>query len=102
MVIKKINGKKSKVSLDSKGKGKQDNSFPIIGIGASAGGLEAFEEFFRFMPPESGMAFVLIPHLDPDHASMRTRPTRDGSQQGVRSARMSFRPAGRNLTKAGR
>ena len=47
-------------------------SFPIIGIGASAGGLEAFEEFFRHMAPDSGMAFVLIPHLDPVHASMLT------------------------------
>lgn len=44
--------------------------FPVIGIGASAGGLEAFELFFRTMPADSGMAFVLIPHLDPGHASM--------------------------------
>jgi len=45
-------------------------TFPIIGIGASAGGLEAFELFFKTMPVDSGMAFVLIPHLDPGHASM--------------------------------
>jgi len=44
--------------------------FPIVGIGASAGGLEAFELFFRNMPPKSGMAFVLISHLDPSHPSM--------------------------------
>ena len=47
-----------------------ETSFPIIGIGASAGGLEAFELFFKTMPPASGMAFVLVPHLDPGHASM--------------------------------
>jgi two-component system CheB/CheR fusion protein len=47
-----------------------DVNFPIIGIGASAGGLEAFELFFKTMPAESGMAFVLVPHLDPGHASM--------------------------------
>jgi two-component system, chemotaxis family, CheB/CheR fusion protein len=47
-----------------------DVSFPIVGIGASAGGLEAFEQFFRAMPPESGMAFVLIQHLDPTHKSI--------------------------------
>ena len=41
--------------------------FPIIGIGASAGGLEALEQFFENMPPDSGMAFVVIQHLDPDH-----------------------------------
>jgi len=44
--------------------------FPIVGIGASAGGLEAFEAFFKAMPPDSGMAFVLVAHLDPDHASL--------------------------------
>ncbi len=72
MPLKKIDDKKPKASPDSKGKDKQDNNFPIIGIGASAGGLEAFEQFFRFTAPDSGMAFVLIPHLDPGHASMLT------------------------------
>ena len=48
----------------------QGDSFPIVGIGASAGGLEAFEEFFSHMPPDSGMAFILVPHLDPSHASI--------------------------------
>ncbi len=48
---------------------KEDN-FPIVGIGASAGGLEAFEAFFRHMPPDNGMAFVLVQHLDPDHESI--------------------------------
>ena len=46
--------------------------FNIVGIGASAGGLEAFEQFFRTIPPDSGMAFVLVSHLDPDHASLLT------------------------------
>ena len=46
--------------------------FSIVGIGASAGGLEAFEQFFRNIPSDSGMAFVLVSHLDPDHASMLT------------------------------
>ncbi len=40
-------------------------SFPIIGIGASAGGLEALEHFLRHVPKESGMAFVIVQHLDP-------------------------------------
>ena len=51
---------------------KEAHPFPIIGIGASAGGLEAFEQFFRHMPLDSGMAFVLVIHLDPSHASMMT------------------------------
>src|SRR3546814_1713014 len=42
----------------------------IVGIGASAGGLEAFKTFFANMPSDSGMAFVLIQHLAPDHESM--------------------------------
>jgi len=41
----------------------------IVGIGASAGGLDAFRSFFSEMPPDSGMAFVLIQHLDPDYNS---------------------------------
>ncbi len=45
---------------------------PIVGIGASAGGLEAFEAFFRACPVDSGMAFVLVPHLDPGHVSLLT------------------------------
>ncbi len=44
---------------------RRDRSFPIIGLGASAGGLEALEEFFRHVPKKSGMAFVVIQHLDP-------------------------------------
>ena len=45
-------------------------SFPIVGIGASAGGLEALEQFFMNMPKDSGMAFVVIQHLDPTHVGM--------------------------------
>ena len=52
----------------TKGRGASD--FPIVGIGASAGGLDAFEQFFNNMPPDSGMAFVLIQHLDPTHKSI--------------------------------
>src|SRR5690349_9978666 len=44
--------------------------FPVVGIGASAGGLDAFRKFFSNMPADSGLAFVLIPHLDPTHASL--------------------------------
>src|SRR5258708_13728575 len=44
-------------------------SFPIVGIGASAGGLEAFSELLRYLPEKTGMAFVLVQHLDPKHGS---------------------------------
>ncbi|HTY81250.1 MAG TPA: chemotaxis protein CheB [Dehalococcoidales bacterium] len=46
-----------------------NDDFPVIGLGASAGGLDAFSKFFSAMPPNTGMAFVLIQHLDPTHAS---------------------------------
>ncbi|MEI7636635.1 MAG: chemotaxis protein CheB [Syntrophus sp. (in: bacteria)] len=50
------------------------NNFPIVGIGASAGGLAAFEAFFSGMPADTdpGMAFVLVQHLAPDHKSILT------------------------------
>lgn len=44
----------------------------IVGIGASAGGLEAFRTFFTHLPDENNMAFVLVQHLSPDHKSMLT------------------------------
>ena len=44
--------------------------FPVVGLGASAGGLDAFKRFFHAMPPNNGMSFVLIQHLDPKHESM--------------------------------
>ena len=44
--------------------------FPIVGIGASAGGLEALELFFGNMPKNNGMAFVVIQHLDPNHVGI--------------------------------
>lgn len=46
------------------------SGFPIVGIGASAGGLEALDLFFQHMPEDSGMAFVVIQHLDPNHAGI--------------------------------
>ena len=45
-------------------------AFPIVAIGASAGGLEAFRNFLDAQSPTSGMAFVMIQHLDPTHPSL--------------------------------
>ena len=44
-------------------------TFPIVGVGASAGGVEAFNELLRHIPEGAGLAFVLIQHLDPTHPS---------------------------------
>jgi len=50
---------------------KEDNaSLPVVGIGASAGGLEAIEQFFTHLPSNSGIAFVIITHLDRTHVSI--------------------------------
>ncbi|MDQ2987028.1 MAG: response regulator [Armatimonadota bacterium] len=50
-----------------------DRSFAIVGIGASAGGLEAFTALLKGLPLDTGMAFVLVQHLDPDHESALTQ-----------------------------
>jgi len=47
-----------------------EQTFPIIGIGASAGGLEALEQFLGNVPVRCGMAFVIVQHLDPDRPAM--------------------------------
>jgi two-component system CheB/CheR fusion protein len=46
------------------------DTFPVVGIGASAGGLEAFKELLTNLHAEAGMAYVLVPHLDPGHQSV--------------------------------
>lgn len=59
--------------------------FPIVGIGASAGGLAAFEAFFSGMPADTdpGMAFVLVQHLAPDHKSILTDLIRRSTRMQV-------------------
>jgi two-component system CheB/CheR fusion protein len=47
-----------------------NNAAVVVGIGASAGGLEALEQFFKNVPENSGLAFVVIQHLDPTHKAM--------------------------------
>ena len=73
MTKKKAFGRTTSATVPGEPEGKPlDPGFPIVGIGASAGGLAAFEEFFRAMPvkPDIGMAFVLVQHLAPDHTSI--------------------------------
>ena len=51
------------------GENGEATTFSIVGVGASAGGLKAFSEFFAGLPEDPGMAFVLVQHLAPDHES---------------------------------
>src|SRR5438874_13696474 len=50
-------------------KQKSSPACPIVGIGGSAGGFEAAMEFLRNLPQKTGMAFVIVQHLDPHHVS---------------------------------
>jgi two-component system CheB/CheR fusion protein len=48
------------------------NHFPVVGVGASAGGLEAFKRLLKAIPEDSGMAYILVQHLEPTHESILT------------------------------
>ena len=52
--------------------GLRERPFPIVGVGASAGGLEAFTQLLQHLPTDTGMGFVLVQHLDPAHGSALT------------------------------
>ena len=80
--------------------------FNVVGMGASAGGLEAFKTFFENMPADSGMSFVLVPHLDPSHVSimpeliqkltkLEVREAKDGTR--VKPNTVYIVPPNRNL-----
>jgi two-component system CheB/CheR fusion protein len=62
-------GQEQQTPSAQRGSGRE---FPIVGIGASAGGLEAFTAFLKALSPNLGMAFVLVPHLDPSRKSAFT------------------------------
>jgi two-component system CheB/CheR fusion protein len=62
-------GKSSRPIAAKNNSHKLPEPFPIVGIGASAGGLEAFSELLHNLPEKTGMAFVLVTHLDPKHIS---------------------------------
>ncbi|MGH7941681.1 MAG: chemotaxis protein CheB, partial [Limisphaerales bacterium] len=70
------------------------NPFTIIGIGASAGGLEAFTRLLSNLPENTGMAFVLVQHLDPDHASHLTNLLTKATAMPVREVKngMTIKP----------
>jgi two-component system, chemotaxis family, CheB/CheR fusion protein len=69
---KKTSGKKpsSLAKKNSGTKGPEKQRIPVVGMGASAGGLQALEAFFDNMPEDANIAFVVVTHLDPTHASM--------------------------------
>ena len=62
-------------------------AFPIVAIGASAGGLEALERFLAHVPTDSGMAFVVVQHLDPTHKGMMPELLQRATPMPVTQAR---------------
>ena len=71
--------------------GERQGRFPIVGIGASAGGLEAFTQLLSNLPTHTGMAFLLIQHLDPKHESMSTEILSRTTQMKVTEAKQGMR-----------
>ena len=57
--------------------------FPVVGIGASAGGFQAVKTFFANMPRDNGMAFVVIFHLNPTHESIAHQIIQESTQMSV-------------------
>ncbi len=65
--------------------------FPVVGIGASAGGLDAFQRFFTHMPPDSGLAFVVVQHLAREHESLLPELLARYTKMEVHEAREGIR-----------
>jgi len=85
----------------------KESSFYIVGMGTSAGGLEALEIFFRNCPSDTGLAFIIVQHLSPDykslmpellsrHTKMEVREAKD--KQEVKSDHIYLIPGSKNLT----
>jgi len=66
-------------------------SFPIVGIGASAGGLEAFRRLLGALPNDTGMAYVLVQHLDPSHDSILAELLSEATQMEVSEVKGDIR-----------
>src|SRR5688572_26771767 len=74
----------SAINLDTEAK--TDAPFPVVGIAASAGGLEAFIQLLNNLPADTGMAFVLIQHLAPDRRSLLSDILARNTQMPVHDA----------------
>src|ERR1041385_6441172 len=61
--------KRRRENLKSKSKSLQPGHFPVVGIGASAGGIKALNQLLTNLSPDLGMAFVVVTHLSPSHKS---------------------------------
>jgi two-component system CheB/CheR fusion protein len=89
----RANGKKQGDNENGSVPRTDTSAFPIVAVGASAGGLEAFSNLLRSLPPEPGLALIFIPHLDPTHESalveLLSRTTRLRVVQAEEAMRVS-------------
>ena len=74
----------SAASVETSGR---DDAFPVVAVGASAGGLEAFTSLLKALPSSTGMAFVFIQHLDPTHQSILSELLAKSAKMPVAEAR---------------
>ena len=65
--------------------------FPVVAIGASAGGLDAYRKLLAALPDGTGMAYILIQHLDPNHASMMVELLSGSTSMQVQQATVGMR-----------
>jgi two-component system CheB/CheR fusion protein len=66
-------------------------SFPVVGVGASAGGLDAFRRLLGALPTDTGMAYVLVQHLDPRHQSILAELLSEGTAMEVSEVKADVR-----------
>jgi len=83
--------KTSPVSAHAEDEGARGTPHPVVGIGASAGGLEACRLLLSSLPPDTGLAFVLVQHLDPGHESMLTSLLSKATEMPVTEVRDGMR-----------
>src|SRR5262245_23995724 len=69
----------------------QNRTFPVVGIGASAGGLEAFRQLLEHLPTDTGMAFVLVQHLDPKRESILAELLSKATKMSVKEVKDGMR-----------
>lgn len=67
---KPVSSDKSNKKIHFEPSSQKNDAFPIVAIGASAGGLEAMTQLIQGLPPDTGMAFIYVQHLSPDHESI--------------------------------
>jgi two-component system, chemotaxis family, CheB/CheR fusion protein len=88
---------RAKISSDWPSEPSNSSQFLVAAIGASAGGIEAFTELLRNLAPDTGMAFVLIQHLDPKHHSILTELLSKESKMPVREVTNGMRLVPNNV-----